>query len=75
MRCKYLAISGGEHEQVFDRISVIPDRAEIHFRHQHDPCGIGHGSRNPGNRHIAVLQRLPQHLQNIPPKFRQFTKK
>jgi hypothetical protein len=49
--------------------------ARIHRRDQHETRGIGHAVICPGDRDLAVFQRLPERIQNPRIELRQFVKK
>ena len=50
---------------------VFSARARIHRRREREPRREGEGAFGPGDRHGAVLERLPQRLEHRARKFRQ----
>ena len=54
---------------------AVAARAGVHRRHKHESSGIGGGCRGTADGDHTILQRLPQRLQHIALKFRQFVQK
>ena len=50
---------------------IVPARARIHRRHEHERSGIFGRVFRPTDAYHPVLQRLAHHLQDISRKFRQ----
>ena len=53
-------------------VPIVPARARIHRRHEHETGGIFCRIFRPTNTDNPVLQRLPHHLQDTATEFRQF---
>ena len=52
-------------------IAAEPARAGVHGGHQHEASRIGERREGAGDRDVAVLQRLPQHLEHVALELRQ----
>ena len=47
----------------------------VHGSHQHEPGRIGKADGGTADRHLAIFQRLAQHLQHVLFKLRQLVEK
>ena len=62
-------------DALLGRVAVVATRARIHRCHEHERGGVVDAVLGARNRDVAVLQRLPHHLQNRAIELGQLVKK